>query len=798
SINYRSEKSEVVFHFELVERGVRNKYGVERERRRKNNVVKAVLYRFDGEKKMPLAEGSRDVDAEIEKILGLTFDDFKKCIALPQGEFAALVKAAPSERVKLVSRIFDLEKYGERLAITVRANSKQAESEAEILLARMQENGCSGDEIGQKQAVLQEENLRLKELADTLKSAEEEWLTQKRLSDEKTEYDGLKLKKESLQGKLSFYGEVREKLKRVPQATELIRLSDLTEKAKKSALEYARKATVLEEKKNLFSSRLEERKKRLRESDLDKEIERETVLLGKAESLEDEFQATAEYKKKLDECLRAYKEADAQCEKEDFARLIAETEEQIKQIGEDVSFTAFFTEQYKGVLLGDTYREVRSDLSEIKEKFPQTESEIQKLIEKYSLSEQSGEESLDLATAKKLFDEREKERKRLVVFRENVEKRKRIYEDNEAKKGRIKEQGVAYRELYEQSKKKLESLGAERAETVKARLEKLKKIKADEEEKIRLEENALRELDKEIGALQGQKTAFEEQAKDGEKNFSLRLKESGFTTLGEAEILVETLGNIERTTADCERFFKEYESVVARISAVDEKKFSSVSAEKTALALEKKRALEEEKSEILGKIAVLEKEIEDGKKKLEKYGELKKQYEEKKKKSEIWEKLRSLTDKNRFMNFIAAEYLQEVCMAASQTLLTLTGGRYYLKYEDEFKAADNLNGGKLRAVKTLSGGETFLVSLSLALALAGAICSKSLRPIEFFFLDEGFGTLDERLVDTVMDVLGKLSTSFSVGVISHVEELKHRIENKVTVTGASEKHGSTVTVETLG
>ena len=121
-----------------------------------------------------------------------------------------------------------------------------------------------------------------------------------------------------------------------------------------------------------------------------------------------------------------------------------------------------------------------------------------------------------------------------------------------------------------------------------------------------------------------------------------------------------------------------------------------------------------------------------------------------------------------------------------------------MQYEDEFKAADNLNGGKLRAVKTLSGGETFLVSLSLALALAGAICTKSLRPIEFFFLDEGFGTLDERLVDTVMDVLGKLSKSFSVGVISHVEELKHRIENKVLVTGANETRGSIVTVETFG
>jgi exonuclease SbcC len=69
---------------------------------------------------------------------------------------------------------------------------------------------------------------------------------------------------------------------------------------------------------------------------------------------------------------------------------------------------------------------------------------------------------------------------------------------------------------------------------------------------------------------------------------------------------------------------------------------------------------------------------------------------------------------------------------------------------------------------------------------------KSLRPIEFFFLDEGFGTLDEKLVDTVMDVLGKLSKNFSVGLISHVEELKRRIENKIEVLPAGINHGSKI------
>ena len=182
----------------------------------------------------------------------------------------------------------------------------------------------------------------------------------------------------------------------------------------------------------------------------------------------------------------------------------------------------------------------------------------------------------------------------------------------------------------------------------------------------------------------------------------------------------------------------------------------------------------------------------------EKYQQLGKELAIKQKELTLCEELRSLLKGSKLLEFIASEYLQEVCVAASRTLLSLTSGRYFLKYTDkEFKVGDNLDGGNFRAVKTLSGGETFLVSLSLALSLSGAICQKSLRPIEFFFLDEGFGTLDGKLVDTVMDVLGKLSKEFSIGLISHVEELKHRIENKILVTGANERHGSQVRTETF-
>jgi exonuclease SbcC len=147
------------------------------------------------------------------------------------------------------------------------------------------------------------------------------------------------------------------------------------------------------------------------------------------------------------------------------------------------------------------------------------------------------------------------------------------------------------------------------------------------------------------------------------------------------------------------------------------------------------------------------------------------------------------------MEYIANEYLSDISSLASKTLLNLTDGRYFLVYTDSFYVGDNFNSGNLRGVNTLSGGETFLVSLSLALALSQTICSKSLKSIEFFFLDEGFGTLDSNLCDTVMTALEKLkSKDFTIGIISHVEELKHRIDSKITVTKATQAHGSRVQI----
>ena len=147
SINYKCDKAYVIYAFEILEQGKRRAYRVRRERRRKNNVAKAFLDEYDEDGNLRgLAEGVGEVDRRIEEIVGLSFDDFKKCIALPQGEFAGLVKAKPSERLQLVSRLFDLEKYGDKLSATIRSRSEKTSNEAGLLLAKMQENAGGSEE----------------------------------------------------------------------------------------------------------------------------------------------------------------------------------------------------------------------------------------------------------------------------------------------------------------------------------------------------------------------------------------------------------------------------------------------------------------------------------------------------------------------------------------------------------------------------------------------------------------------------------------------------------------------------
>ena len=159
--------------------------------------------------------------------------------------------------------------------------------------------------------------------------------------------------------------------------------------------------------------------------------------------------------------------------------------------------------------------------------------------------------------------------------------------------------------------------------------------------------------------------------------------------------------------------------------------------------------------------------------------------------------------------YVQMAYLDRILRRANLRLMTMSGGQYELKRQEdgenkkekaglELNVIDHYNGSE-RSVKTLSGGESFQASLSLALGLSDEIQSYAggIR-LDSMFVDEGFGSLDEEALDQAMKALGELSEgNRMVGIISHVAELKERIDKKIIITKkrGAEGTGSSVTIE---
>lgn len=173
---------------------------------------------------------------------------------------------------------------------------------------------------------------------------------------------------------------------------------------------------------------------------------------------------------------------------------------------------------------------------------------------------------------------------------------------------------------------------------------------------------------------------------------------------------------------------------------------------------------------------------------------LKADYEKANKELNVQTELLDMLRGKALLEYVAEEYINDISFMASNKLQELMDGRYVLKYEDkEFYVLDNFNDGIKRPVNTLSGGEIFVVSLALALSISDAIMARSDKRMDFFFLDEGFGTLDKEYCEYIVGILNKLkSPNMTIGLISHIPELQEKINLKFIVEKPTASHGSII------
>ena len=313
--------------------------------------------------------------------------------------------------------------------------------------------------------------------------------------------------------------------------------------------------------------------------------------------------------------------------------------------------------------------------------------------------------------------------------------------------------------------------------------------------------------------LEKQKETRKSEKETAEKAFFESLEKSDFAS--EEDILNSVIDN--RLLSELKNSVESWQLKINSLKTLlsEEKDYSEKDLERAenqiAELSKSKETLETEKSDFKEKlqnqsvkVATLENAKNEYDKNLAKQQEV---FE----KAEVYEKLcKALSGENPkktpFDAWYLGIFLEEITFYASRRLKNMTENRYSLRLGDAsnnrgFKGLDleivDSHTKKARSVDSLSGGETFLASLSLALALTDTVQSKKGGiQLDSLFIDEGFGSLDETALERALQTLDEVRENRSVGIISHVSELKQRDFNRVEVDKTT--LGSSIRVKILG
>ncbi|KLU75003.1 AAA family ATPase [Clostridium botulinum] len=382
----------------------------------------------------------------------------------------------------------------------------------------------------------------------------------------------------------------------------------------------------------------------------------------------------------------------------------------------------------------------------------------------------------------------------------DIQKEKLSQEEKELdiKLGKVKQSGTEKSKSIKEYKYEVEKLcnGKEPQENLIIVTNKIKEIlETNDKLKVKLEEEKKRKdiIYNEKLSLEKAEKIYNERLKEEEHKLNISLKESGFNDTSEVKKYLldeEILLSIEK---EINVFDDEIKNIRNNLERIEEKlNGDKIESDKWEELNKRKEEIENIIANNLKEVATLQKVIEDLKKDLDNLKILRTKEKELEHKLSLLSDLTKLVEGNKFVEFVAMNQLRYIAREASRRLKEITRDRYALEIDldGNFTIRDDFNGGELRDASTLSGGETFLTSLSLALSLSSQVQLKGSAPLEFFFLDEGFGTLDTDLLDVVMSSLERLHSSrLSVGIISHVEELKNRVPIKLVVNSASPGEG---------
>ena len=308
---------------------------------------------------------------------------------------------------------------------------------------------------------------------------------------------------------------------------------------------------------------------------------------------------------------------------------------------------------------------------------------------------------------------------------------------------------------------------------------------------------ALQQLQQQMQQWQGQQQVLQRQQQQtatqlqqATQQWQQALTDSSFADeaafkaalLSEAELsaLQQLQQRLQQTEVAAKRLLADWQQ---RLQLIAQQQLSVLSASELSSALQQQEMQVQQMTEQLGQ---LQQQLNSDAQRRDSQQQLLQDIAGKQQQYEHWQRLNSLigsADGARYRRFAQGLTLQQLIVLANRQLALLHNRYQLARHADaelELVVLDTWQADSLRDTKTLSGGESFLVSLALALALSDLVSSKT--RIDSLFLDEGFGTLDADTLDSALSALDNLNASGKmIGIISHVEALKERIALQIKV-----------------
>lgn len=719
----------------------------------------------------------KHVPKKIEQILKLDFGQFTKAIVLAQGEFDAFLNANSTQKAEILKNILDLEEYEE---ISRRIYERTEEMKNII------------------------ENIKL-QIPD---------VDEKKLEAEISKKENLIIEYKKLNERFEVLKELKEKEKLKTEIEKLKRSLISVEK------EINKKKFELKEKKELLDEIS------IKKEEYDKKYKQISLKITEAEKIKENINV-------LDSSINSFNKLinTKQNELKRVEEEIFKNQNELKNINveEKKEFTVF--EKIKEEF--DRRKFLNSQLDELKKKLFENDTTIQNLKKEYydnlkkisNISEiiinplvielevyrkelKDGEPCplcgslehpykknppkiqkellYEYQTLQEKVKELEKQLNTLSIKKETFLKDKKSYE-NQIKNIDLTKYGIydendfynlqALKTEYEKNKKEFDLLK-----------NKISNLLLKKEDNLRDIENYKKELMRSVNKKQKLQDIYRRLL--SELNINEKELDELKTFLHDEESKIKK---------EYEKAFKEYNrtntdlSILKNKSEILNSDLSDKKSKYSQITIEGEYNEEEEK-EIRKNIETLnrmlgetEERIKNLKTMIDKKNELKNEIKILNEKLRVYEKInRKIGSKNgkKFSKIILRYFLDSLLHIANTHLKSLSDDRYLLEVVsdgDDFdlKIIDRFFENERRNVKTLSGGEKFLVSLSLAFALSDFMKNKI--NIESMFLDEGFGTLDREYLNKALEILKKASIGKTIGIISHVESLKEEIEKQIIV-----------------